>query len=157
MVSIVLLGCYQYHRCYDHIWLQTVKSFKDTVALKVTIAIYLLYNLCRFAIVLGILSTNIFAMISLCSFKVTLNIYLFYNFCTSYHYYKCYNHVWAENHNVIQWHFCLEGEPYYVFILQSLYICPCTRYKCVQGRTCTKYKHICILSSSKVINTIYLS
>ena len=58
---------------------------------------------------------------------------------------------------------CLEGDPYYIFILQSLQICPCTKYKPInndfsfflQGDLyyifmlqylqiclCTKYKHI---------------
>ena len=56
--------------------LQTVKSFKVTFALKVTLTIYLFYNLCIFALELG---TNILTMIILSSFKVTPAIYLFYN------------------------------------------------------------------------------
>ena len=58
--------------------LQTVKSFKVTFALKVTLTIYLFYNLCRFALEL---SSNTLTMIFLSSFKVTPTIYLFYNLC----------------------------------------------------------------------------
>ena len=53
-----------------------------------------------------------------------------------YQYHICYDHIWAANCKVIQGHLCLEGDPYYIFILQSLKICPCARYT-------TKYKHIC--------------
>ena len=52
--------------------LQTVKPFNVTFALKVTLTIYLFYNLCRFALEL---STNILTMIILSSFKVTSTIY----------------------------------------------------------------------------------
>ena len=58
--------------------LQTVKSFKVTLVLKVTLTIYLFYNLCRFALEL---SSNTLTMIILSSFKVTPTIYLFYNLC----------------------------------------------------------------------------
>ena len=53
-----------------------MKSFKVTFALKVTPAIYLFYNLCRFALEP---STILLIMIFLSSFKVTSTIYLFYN------------------------------------------------------------------------------
>ena len=103
MVSMVLLRCCQY-RCYDHIWAAICKSFNDTFALKVTLIIYLFFNLCRL--------NNTF------TFKVILSIYLFYNFCRCYQYDKYYYHAWAINYNVI--HLCLEGDPYYIFILQSM-------------------------------------
>ena len=44
-------------------------------------------------------------------------------------YHRCYDHIWAANCKVFQGHFCLEGDSYYIFILQSLQICPCTKYK----------------------------
>ena len=58
--------------------LKTVQSFKVTFALKVTLTIYLFYNLYRFFLEL---STNILTMIILSSFKVIFTLYLFYNLC----------------------------------------------------------------------------
>ena len=68
-----------------------------------------------------------------------------------YQYHRCYDHIWAANCKVFQGNLCLEGDPYYIFILQYLQICPCTMY--------TRYKHICndlSFYSFKVIFTIYL-
>ena len=41
-----------------------------------------------------------------------------------YQYHRCYDHIWAANCKVFQGYLCLEGDPYYIFILQSLQICP---------------------------------
>ena len=60
-----------------------------------------------------------------------------------YQYHRCYDHIWPTNCNVIQRHLYLEGDPYHIFIFQSLQICPFTRYKCVLDMNGTKYKHIC--------------
>ena len=68
-----------------------------------------------------------------------------------YQYLRCYDHIWDANCKVIQGQLYLEGDPYNIFILQSLQICPCARY--------TKYKHICndlSFCSFKVTFTIYL-
>ena len=68
-----------------------------------------------------------------------------------YKHHRCYDHIWAANCKVFQGHLYLEGDPYYIFISQSLQICPCARY--------TKYKHICndlSFCSFKVTFTIYL-
>ena len=150
MAAMVLLRCYQHHRCYDHIRAATVKFFKVTFALKVTLTIYLFYNLCRFALVLHTniltniilssfkvtstiylfynlyrfaleLSTNILTMIILSSFKVTFTIYLFYNLC------RCILELTYTRYKHINMILLciLQGALYYIFILHSLSISPC--------------------------------
>ena len=46
-----------------------------------------------------------------------------------YQYHRCYDHIWAANCKAFQGHLCLEGDLYYIFILQTLQICPWTKYK----------------------------
>ena len=34
-----------------------------------------------------------------------------------YQHHRCYGHIWAANCKVFQGYLCLEGDPYYIFIL----------------------------------------
>ena len=123
--------------------LQTVKSFKVTFALKVTLTIYLFYNLCRFSLEL---STNILIMIILSSFKVTSTIYLFYNLCRcilvlSYTKYKHINND-PSSFKVISTIYL-----FYIPFTFPLVVLTCTKYKDINNDP----------SSFKVIFTFYFT
>ena len=76
MVAMVLLRCYQHHRCYNHIWAANCKVFQDYLCLEGDP--YYIFILQSLQICLE-LSTILLIMIFLSSFKMTLIIYLFYN------------------------------------------------------------------------------
>ena len=117
--------------------LQTVKSFKVTFALKVTLTIYLFYNLCRFALELSI---NISIMIILSSSRWPL-LYIYFTFSGDFpllYWLSLSTSILIMIHPLSRWSL--------LFILQCLH--SCTRY--------TEYKDICnnLLVSTGINNHI---
>ena len=82
MVAMVLLRCYQYHRCYDHIWAANCKSLSRSPLPRRWHLLYIYFTISAdVSLYCLTLSTNILIWSFFLSFKVTFTIFLFYNLC----------------------------------------------------------------------------